>query len=256
MSRQSKLLKGALTVFAVSALIALAGYFFFKKEGPADEFHIAVSIPPYYVHTEHRAEIGEYSEGLSAMDRNVLLKTVEKMDKDWRNLPASAMYVAALRLFEIGERDRALYWYQGARYRADLMLELLDSSSGMNRMGSEAYTLSRAHTAFFTALRPHSGGHGLCDIRKYEEAIQRAVLQKDTLPNMSEIYPEVAFLPEEQWQSEAEKVKARFEARLKNTVDNYDRIVGHRKASGVHERYCEKDSLTTEDDRQGSAEVQ
>lgn len=223
---------------AVGVLIALAGYFLFEKERPAEKFHIAVNIPPYYSHTEHKAEVGRYSEGLSAMDRGILLKTVEEMEKDWQNLPAAAMYVAALRLFEIGEKDRALYWYQGARYRADLMLELLDDSNGMNRMGSKAYSNSRMHTAFFTALRYPLGGYGLCDIRKYEDAMQRAVFERDIVPDMKKIYPEVVFLPEEQWPPEVEKVKARFEARLKNTIDNYDQIVEQRKASGVHEQYC------------------
>lgn len=241
MSRQSRILQGVLIVTALSAVIALAGYLLLKKEQPGEEFHIAVDISPYYSHAEHRAEAGVYSEGLSATDREVILETVEAMDRDWENLPVAAMYIAALRLFEIGERDRALYWYQGARYRADLFMVLLEDDSGMNRMGSKAYSLSRAHTAFFLALRTHLGGYGLCDIRGYEQAMKRAVFERDVMPKLDDIYPEVVFIPEEQWPKEAEKVRTRFEDRLKNTAANYDAILKHRKATGVHGRYCGQD---------------
>lgn len=238
---KSNILKKGVAALAVVAVVAPAAYFTFKKEEPNEEFHIAVNIQPYYKHAEHRAEVGEYSEGLGAMDSEVLLKTVKEMDEDWENLPVVAMYVAALRLFEIHERERALYWYQGARYRADLFMELLDDTSAMNRMGSKAYSLSQAHTAFFLALKPYLGGYGLCDMHRYEEAMNLAVFKRDTVPKLNKIYPEVVFLAEEQWSGQAEKVKARFEMRLKNTADNYDEIVKHRKATGIHERYCGAD---------------
>lgn len=248
MRRRSIVLKGAYAfLVAVVVTAVLAGYFYLNDNETFDEeLHIAVDVPPYYIHDRHRAEAGRYSEGLGSADDEILLATVEEMDKDWENIPVVAMYIAALRLFETGERDRALYWYQGARYRADLFLELLDDSSGMNRMGSEAFSLSRVHTAFFLALKPYLGGHGLCGIRKYEEAMDRAVFKRDVTPRLNNLYPDVVFLPEAQWPGEVEKVKARFERRLTNAAENYAEIVKRRKATGIHNRYCEKDGLTTE----------
>ncbi|HEX7025961.1 MAG TPA: hypothetical protein VF268_01835 [Gammaproteobacteria bacterium] len=248
MWRKQVLPKGliAVVIMTVVASVAVVTHFLLKKDVLNGEFHIPAQVPPYYSDTGHRADVGRYSAGLSAMDGEVVLETVGEMEKDWENLPVTAMYVAALRLFEIGERDLALYWFQGAKYRGILFVELLDGSSDTNRMGGKAYALSKAHEVFFRLLRPYIGGHGLCDIRKYEDSLQRAVFNRDVVPKLNKIYPEIVFLSEEQWPGEAEKVKENLKNRLNITVSGYDEIVKQRKAAGLHDQYCKRDSLTTE----------
>lgn len=252
MWNKSKVLKG---VIALVVLVAagLGGYHFLKegkasgKDGKESgrELHIAVDVPPYYAQSGHRADVGAYSEGLSAADRNVVLETVGDMEKDWENLPVAAMYVAALRLFEIGERGRALYWYEGAKYRAALFMKLLDGSSEMNRMGSRAFVLSRAHTAFFLALRPYFGEYGLCDIGNYRETAARAASGRNGTPKLDAIYPGVVFLPHEKWPAAVEKVNEDFARQVERTAETYETIVKQRKAAGTQEQYCGEEDQKT-----------
>lgn len=246
MLRNSKVLKGAMAFVVLAAVISVGvgGYCFFKDEKSEDkqasgrESRIAVDIPPYYMHNGHRADVGAYSEGLSAADRNVVLQTASNMEKDWKNLPVTAMYVAALRLFEIGERDRALYWYEAAKYRAALFMKLLDGTSDMNRMGSKAFELSRAHTTFFLALRPYIGEYGLCDIGNYQKTAARAGFGRDDTPKLDTIYPGVVFLPDEKWPAAVKKVNEDFERQVERTAETYETIVKQRKAAGTQEQYC------------------
>jgi hypothetical protein len=248
MWNKSKVLKGAtaLAVSAVVVVIGLGGYYFSKDGKESGEggnesgqkWHIAVDVPPYYTQSGHRAAVGAYSEGLSAADRNVVLQTVGDMEKDWENLPVTAMYVAALRLFEIEERDRALYWYEGAKYRAALFMKLLDGTSEMNRMGSKAFMLSRAHTAFFVALRPYIGEYGLCDIDNYRQTAERAGVGREDVPKLNTIYPGVVFLPQEKWPAAVKKVNEDFERQIARTAETYETIAQQSKAAATRGRYC------------------
>lgn len=221
----------------IAALLAAACT---KPAAPPREegLKIQSSIPPYYSHHGPKVDVGEFSEGLAAGDKDTLLETVAAMRRQWDSLAVMPMYVAALRLLEVGEPRQAAYWYQGAKYRAALFVRLLDRSTGTNRMGSEAYSRSRAHTAFLKLLQPYISRYALCDLQTYVETVNKAALENDTPIRFRRIYPDIDFLPESRWAEPAGAVEKHFREQTRRIIQNYDTIVEQRKAAGIHQTYC------------------
>src|SRR5262245_12676699 len=108
-------------VFAC-ALLGSSVLFFHAQEARAA---LEVHLPPWYDSDGPKARVGPYSEGLVSGDKRRVLATVMKMKGAMRRLSVESMYVAAIRLYDLGLRDAALYWFYSAQYRTRLAQAVL-----------------------------------------------------------------------------------------------------------------------------------
>src|SRR5262245_32648681 len=97
-----------------------------------DPAHIEVYITPYYNFKGPTIEVGPFSSGLTAKNEPEFLATIAKMKKSWDTLNFPEMYVAAIRLYELGFRKESIYWFYSAQYRGRLLASLIDR----DKMGS------------------------------------------------------------------------------------------------------------------------
>src|SRR5207237_10813455 len=74
----------------------------------SDPARIAVYIPPYYNSEGPVVEIGRFGKGLAAKDEPEFVETILKMKQSWRELRFPEMYVAAIRLYDLGFRNESL----------------------------------------------------------------------------------------------------------------------------------------------------
>lgn len=88
---------------------------------------VPVYATPYYDSRGPVVNVGPLSEALTTSNRDSLLATTRAMEGQHATLPVEAMYVAAVRLYDLGAREDALYWFYAAQYRARLFHAVADS---------------------------------------------------------------------------------------------------------------------------------
>src|SRR6266480_3229456 len=86
-----------------------------------DPARIEVYITPYYNSKGPTIEAGPFSTGLSANNEAEFGAAIVKMKQSWNSLRFPEMYVAAIRLYDLGFRNEATYWFYSAQYRGRLL---------------------------------------------------------------------------------------------------------------------------------------
>src|SRR5678815_2970113 len=163
-----------------------------------DPAHIEVYITPYYNSKGPTIEVGPFSSGLAAKNEPEFVATIEKMKKSWDSLNFAETYVAAIRLYDLGFRKESIYWFYSAQYRGRLFGSLVDREK-MGSMGAPGFELFQAQNAFQQLVGPYINGYAFGDIDQLAPIIERVVKEGKTVPDLTKIYPRVAFKPKSEW---------------------------------------------------------
>ncbi|TMI50837.1 hypothetical protein E6H13_09920, partial [Candidatus Bathyarchaeota archaeon] len=110
--------------------------------------HIDVYVTPYYNSKGPEVKVGRFSSGLASAKEDEFLATIAEMRKDWDRLTFPELYVAAIRLYDLGYRKEAVYWFYSAQYRGRQFGVLLDQTK-MGSIGSPGFELLHAQNAFY-----------------------------------------------------------------------------------------------------------
>jgi hypothetical protein len=116
--------------------------------------HIDVYVTPYYNSKGPVVSVGRFSSGLASAKLEEFLTTIVEMKKDWDRLTFPELYVAAIRLYDMGYRKEAVYWFYSAQYRGRQFGVLLDQTK-MGSIGSPGFELLHAQNAFYQLVGPY-----------------------------------------------------------------------------------------------------
>ena len=155
-----------------------------------DPAHIDVYVTPYYNSKGPTIDVGPFSSGLAAKNESEFAATIAKMKKSWDTLNFPEMYVAAIRLYDLGYRKESIYWFYSAQYRGRLFAGLIDREK-MGSMGDAGLQLYQAQNAFQQLIGSYIKGYAFSDIdqlvpiveRVSERRENRARPNKDTSPH-------------------------------------------------------------------------
>src|SRR5438874_459804 len=114
--------------------------------------HIDAYITPYYNSKGPEVNVGRFSSGLASAKDDDFLTTIAEMKKDWNRLTFPELYVAAIRLYDLGYRKEAVYWFYSAQYRGRQFGILLDQTK-MGSIGSPGFEQLHAQNAFYQLVR-------------------------------------------------------------------------------------------------------
>ena len=163
-----------------------------------DPAHIEVYITPFYNSKGPAIEVGPFSSGLAAKKESEFVATIAKMKKSWDTLNLAETYVAAIRLYDLGFRKESIYWFYSAQYRGRLFASLIDRDK-MGNMGDPGFELFQAQNAFQQLVGPYINGYAFGDIDQLVPIIERVQKEGQTVPDLTKIYPRVAFKPKSEW---------------------------------------------------------
>jgi hypothetical protein len=163
-----------------------------------DPAHIDVYVTPYYNSKGPTIEVGGFSRGLAAKNESDFVATIAKMKKSWDTLNFPETYVAAIRLYDLGFRKESIYWFYSAQYRGRLFATLIDREK-MGSMGAPGFELYQAQNAFQQLVGPYINGYAFSDIDQLVPIIERVQKEGQTAPDLTKIYPRVAFKPKAEW---------------------------------------------------------
>ena len=163
-----------------------------------DPAHIEVYITPYYNSKGPAIDVGPFSSGLASKNEPEFVATIAKMKKSWDTLNFAETYVAAIRLYDLGFRKESIYWFYSAQYRGRLFASLIDRDK-MGSMGDPGFELFQAQNAFQQLVGPYINGYAFGDIDQLVPIIERVQREGKVVPDLTKIYPRVAFKPKSEW---------------------------------------------------------
>jgi hypothetical protein len=162
--------------------------------------HIEVYITPYYNSKGPAIDVGRFSSGLAAKNESEFVATISKMKQSWDSLNFPEVYVAAIRLYDLGYRKESIYWFYSAQYRGRLFATLVDREK-MGSMGAPGFELFQAQNAFQQLVGPYINGYAFGDIDQLIPIIERVQREGKVVPDLTKIYPRVAFKPKSEWEA-------------------------------------------------------
>lgn len=198
---------------------------------------LPIYVTPYYDSKGPQVRVGKWSAALAGADRSSIAGVAAAMAREQPTLTVAAMYVLAIRLYDLGERDAALRWFYAAQYRARLFHALLDPAR-VGTMGSPAFELNAAHAAFQQLAGPYLNGYAGCDRDKWLAAIAVVRAEHRRPVDLAALHPSVAFVPAGQWVARNDEVNAGLGKLAEHLETRWEEMRAQRAANDADRRFC------------------
>lgn len=203
-----------------------------SEDGP-----MPIYVTPFYDSEGPQVAVGEFSERLARADAESIVAVMGEMREKMASLPATAMYVAAVRLYDLGRRDESLYWFYSAQLRARLFQALLDPEKE-GGIGAPAFELASAHGAFQQLAGAYVNGYAGCDRDRWLAVLGVVASENGSPTDLAAIYPAVAFLPKERWSVANEEIVAGLGALAEMLKEDWAMLEAARAENGADAMFC------------------
>jgi hypothetical protein len=186
----------------IFAFVSLSFASFALKAGQPETnpSHIDVYVTPYYNSKGPEVAVGRFSSGLASGKEDDFLNTIAQMKKEWDRLTFPELYVAAIRLYDLGYRKEAVYWFYSAQYRGRQFGVLLDQAK-MGSIGSPGFELLHAQNAFYQLVGTYINGYALEDTDGLVKIVEKVQKEGRRILDLQAAYPGVTFRNKNEWPS-------------------------------------------------------
>ncbi|MGD9127838.1 MAG: hypothetical protein PVH19_10725 [Planctomycetia bacterium] len=202
------------------------------KQAPPMPIHVT----PWYNSEGPIVNVGKYTIGLASKDPKVVLNTISEMSRSWSELRAETMFVASIRLYDMGLKDDAFYWFQSAKHRALLFLEVVQPSESP-ALGDPTFELQMGFGAFSQLAGTYINGHAFGDLDKAVQIIEKVQQAESTVPNLAKAYPKIKFIDQSAWEQKNQKSLEVFTKLLDYMKKHAEEIQAERKKNGIEGKY-------------------
>jgi hypothetical protein len=205
--------------------------------------HIDVYVTPYYDSKGPTVSVGRFSSGLASAKEDEFLITIAQMKKDWDRLTFPEVYVGAIRLYDLGYRKEAIYWFYSAQYRGRQFGVLLDQTK-MGSIGSPGFELLHAQNAFYQLVGPYINGYAFGDMDGLVKIVERVQKEGRRIPDLQATYPGVTFRNKSEWPSANTDLADGMNQLISMLKEKKDEIKRQRIERGMEEKFSK---LTTKE---------
>jgi hypothetical protein len=198
--------------------------------------HIDAYVTPYYDSKGPVISVGRFSSGLASAKLDEFLAIIAEMKKDWDRLTFPELYVAAIRLYDLGYRKEAVYWFYSAQYRGRQFGVLLDQTK-MGSIGSPGFELLHAQNAFYQLVGPYINGYAFGDIDGLVKIVERVQKEGRRIPDLQTAYPGVTFKSQSEWMSANTDLANGMNQLISTLKEKKDEIRRQRIERGMDEKF-------------------
>jgi hypothetical protein len=199
--------------------------------------HIDVYVTPYYNSKGPKVSVGRFSSGLASPNESDVLTTIAEMKKDWDRLTFPELYVAAIRLYDLGYRKEAVYWFYSAQYRGRQFGVLLDRVK-MGSIGSPGFELLHAQNAFYQLVGTYINGYAFRDTDGLVKIVERVQKEGRRIPDLEAAYPGVTFRSKSEWLSANTDLANGMNQLISMLKEKKDDIKRQRVERAVEEKFA------------------
>jgi hypothetical protein len=181
--------------------------------------------------------VGDYSQQLGTDDLQQLAALEQEMARQRAELTPEQMFVLAIRLYDLGEKDESLYWFYEAQFRAKLFRQSLDADhiAGVSEQSSG---LLDSYAAFTELAGEYINGYAGCDVDNWVKIAKVVMDDNPTPPELNKIFPEAVFVERSQWQGINDEVAAGLGVLIDRLAQSKEAIRQQRVTDDVDARYC------------------
>ena len=198
---------------------------------------LPVIISPFYDSRSNQINVGDYSQQLGTSDFQELTKVVEEMAVQKDSLTPEQMFVLAIKLFEFGDNDNAVYWFYEAQFRAKLFQIAIDPSHA-GGAGEPSFDLAAAYNAFTQLSTEYINGYAGCDIENWVNIAKKVKDNNPTPPELDKLFPSVVFVAKSQWPLLNQQVAEGLDGLISYLSNNKEAIQKQQKATNLNARLC------------------
>ncbi len=217
-----------LTCFAESAIAQTAS----EPDKTTGNSAMAIYITPFYNSEGPQVSVGEYSRKLADANATSILPLAAELQKKKDKLRAEVMYVVAIRLFDLGHKDEAVYWFYTAQYHVRVLHSIVDLEKN-GRIGDATFELLQAHISFFELAGPYINKHAFGALEKLEKTLTTVAKEWEALPEFAKIYPNVKFIKADAWAEQNKEISAGLTKLIDRIKTEGDSIKEQLKSGGV-----------------------
>jgi hypothetical protein len=144
--------------------------------------HIGIYVEPFYRSAQapggpvHVGVGKQYNELLASDKREDILAARDLVTAKPALVTPMTLMVLAIRFYDVGLRDEAVFWFYAAKDRYIVMSEVLDVKTQLLAQADDAMR------SFSTLAGPAINGYAFCDLVKQKEAHAKAVAWVESNP--------------------------------------------------------------------------
>jgi hypothetical protein len=198
---------------------------------------IPVLVPRFYDSDGLKIQVGDYSQQLGTHDIQELNVLEEEMARQRNLLTPEQMFVLAIRLYDLGEKDNAVYWFYEAQFRAKLFLKSIDTTQ-TGTLEDLSSGLLGSYDAFTELAGEYINGYAGCDVDNWVKIAQTVRDDNPTPPELDKLFPDAVFVEQSQWQGINDEVAAGLGILIDQLSNSKDAIREQRAANDLDALYC------------------
>ena len=165
------------------ALAMLVAALFSGAAGAAEPVRsIDIYVTPFYEASRTpggapRVGVGkQYNDLLASQKREDILAARDLIVAKPQLVTPMTLMVLAIRFYDVGLRDDAVFWFYAAKERTIVMSDVLDTKTQLLAQADDAVR------SFATLAGPVINGYAFCDLAKQQEAHAKAVAWVEANP--------------------------------------------------------------------------
>jgi hypothetical protein len=195
-----------------------------------------IAVMPFYDSQGPQIAVGDYSQRLGNTDLDALNALAQEMADNKAVLTPEEMYVLAIRLYDLGDRDGAVYWYYEAQFRAKLFQQAIEPAQ-MVRIGEPTFELSTAYDSFQQLAGEYINGYAGCDLDNWVQITTLVISDNPNPPELDQMFPDILFVERTQWQEINNNVATGL-AVLANYISENGELIKRQRAQQNMDQYC------------------
>jgi len=204
---------------------------------------IAVDVEPYYAAAQDpegapRIAVSKrYDRLLASSRRDDIERARDLIAKEWDTISPMALMVLAIRLYDVGLRDDAVYWFYVAKNRFVSAMRVADMQA------RELGDVDSAMRSFVDLAGPVINGYAFCDIEKQKVAARDALKWTIDHPYTALLDARVPAQSGDRKDNFRRSFNEMMESLQKEqaylaSMANVDELKKKRRESGADEKYC------------------
>lgn len=178
-------------------------------ESADSEFsRLPISVSPFYDSESLTVQVGDFSKSLQSEDVDSIKNTFAEMRRNWGTLSPEAMFVAAVRAYDLGLKSESIYWFHSAQYRFIFFDKIADYKK--KESGLVALDLYYSYRLLQVLIGKYVNSYVISNWESSSAVLENVAEEGRTIPDFVKIFPTCSFVEKEQWSRLNAEARAGF----------------------------------------------
>ena len=219
-----------------SILFLLFALTYITSNGQSTKGHIPFYAVPYYNYDPLSITIGKYKKELLTNDTLELMILADKIRADINNTDIESLFFLSIRLYDLGKKDDAFYWFHTAKARAIIFVDMLEPKK-IGSIGDKPFELKQFFISTSQIVGEYLNGFGFNDIDKGIAVIEKVKSEIKNIQSYKEVYKDIHFVNDEKLESEKNEGEERLTKLIDYIRSHKEEIKKQRIDNGTQDKY-------------------